>query len=354
VSWWHVLPLAVVLAFANGFWMIALRGAVGAIERTSAPFSAWLHESTVLVPVYVVAVLAAFMLAQRWFGPRPRGLRAAGLTIATLAVVASAAGTLLMAASVWFDFVLQRADLQHMSATHGCDPACVSARVQATVGLELKALWIGLLLMLVTDLLLIALVIAFRGGEIVLAKPARPRGADRREDAHVVLAAGLVGAAVIHVAVMPEHLRAWLPGGALLTVLALAEVATAGAVLSRRRAWQVPALIGAVVVSAVPLLIWIMARVTGPPFGPRAWKPEAVGVADVLSCALGIATLAIAVTLLRRRAPGTPWSRHALALALTSVVAATVLGVAGADLPVVGAFAHLAPDHSTHLFGPQG
>ncbi len=75
VSWSHVLPLAVVLAFANGFWIIALRGAIGAIERTSAPFSAWWHESTLLVPVYVVAVLAAFLLAQRWFGPRPQGFR---------------------------------------------------------------------------------------------------------------------------------------------------------------------------------------------------------------------------------------------------------------------------------------
>ena len=31
VAWSHVLPLAIVLAFANGFWIIAMRGAIGAI-----------------------------------------------------------------------------------------------------------------------------------------------------------------------------------------------------------------------------------------------------------------------------------------------------------------------------------
>ena len=37
VPWRTVLPLAVVLAFADGFWIISLRGAVGALERTESP-----------------------------------------------------------------------------------------------------------------------------------------------------------------------------------------------------------------------------------------------------------------------------------------------------------------------------
>ena len=44
--WLTVLPLAVVLAFADGFWVTSLRGAVGAIERTQSPFASWLREST--------------------------------------------------------------------------------------------------------------------------------------------------------------------------------------------------------------------------------------------------------------------------------------------------------------------
>ena len=34
VSWLTVLPPAIMLAYADGFWMLSLRGAVGAIERT--------------------------------------------------------------------------------------------------------------------------------------------------------------------------------------------------------------------------------------------------------------------------------------------------------------------------------
>ena len=39
VPWLSVLPLAVVLAYADGFWIIALRGSVGSIERTQEPFA---------------------------------------------------------------------------------------------------------------------------------------------------------------------------------------------------------------------------------------------------------------------------------------------------------------------------
>ena len=69
VPWLTVLPLAIVMAYADGFWMVALRGAVGAIERTQEPFTSWWRESTLGLPLYVFAVLGALMLAMRWFGP---------------------------------------------------------------------------------------------------------------------------------------------------------------------------------------------------------------------------------------------------------------------------------------------
>ena len=355
VSWSHVLPLAVVLAFANGFWIITLRGAIGAIERTSAPFSSWWHESTLLVPVYVVAVLAAFLLAQRWFGPRPHGLRPVAVTIAMVTLAATTAGTLLLIVSSWFDFRLQRTDLHHMSLAHpGCDPTCAAARVQATLNLEMKGVWIGLLLMLVTDLLLVALVVAFRGGDVVLAKPARPAGPRRREGARLVLAAGLLGAAAIHAAVIPEHLDEWLAAGVFFVALTVAEVAAAAAVLAWDRAWRLPALVAAVVVSAGPLLVWLVSRTAGLPFGPEAFEPEAVGVADVLSCALELTTLTIAVILLRRSRSAAPWSPYGLAIALTAVLAATLIGIGGAQVPGVGAFSHLGAHHPAPVELPQG
>src|SRR3954454_475705 len=89
VPWWTVVFLAVLMAYADGFWLISLRGAVGAIERTQEPFAAWLRESTAFLPVFVLAVLAALTLALRWLGPAPSRRRTAA---AALLVVA--AGTL--------------------------------------------------------------------------------------------------------------------------------------------------------------------------------------------------------------------------------------------------------------------
>ena len=69
VPWSTVLPFAVVLAYVNGFWVTALRGAVGSTERTTAPFTSWLRDSTLLLPLFVLAVLVALTLAMHWFGP---------------------------------------------------------------------------------------------------------------------------------------------------------------------------------------------------------------------------------------------------------------------------------------------
>jgi len=347
VAWSHVVPLAVVLAFANCFWIIVLRGAVGAIERTSAPFSTWLHESALLVPVYVVAVLVAFRLAHRWFGSRPRGIRATGATIGLVAAATSAVGTLLLIASSWFDFRLQAGDLHHTAQMHmSCDPTCVSERVRATLNMEIKGAWVGLLLMLVTSLVITSLVVAFRGGVIVLARAPRDVTPRLAEGTRLVLAAGLLGAAVIHAAVVPEHFDGWWAAGTFFVVLALAEVAAAAAVLARSRAVRTPALLAAVVVSAGPLLVWAVSRTSGLPFGPEAFEPEAVGVADVLSCALELTTLVIAVVLLLRRSPVGTWTPYGLAIGLCAVLAATLIGVGGADLPGVGAFSSLGHHHA--------
>ena len=59
VPWGTVLLLAVAMAYVDGFWTMSLRGAVGAIERTQTPFVSWLQESTLVLPLYVCAVLAA-------------------------------------------------------------------------------------------------------------------------------------------------------------------------------------------------------------------------------------------------------------------------------------------------------
>jgi len=99
VPWLTVLPLAAAMAYADGFWMLSLRGAVGAIERTQQPFSSWLRESTLLLPLFVLAVLGALTLALRRFGPELTSTKMvvasgflvalAGTTVGVGAIVAS-------------------------------------------------------------------------------------------------------------------------------------------------------------------------------------------------------------------------------------------------------------------------
>ena len=76
-----------VVAFADGFWLTSLRGAVGAIERTQSPFTTWWHESSLSLPIFVFAVLGALILAKRWFGPVLR--KPTAIVGATLIVVAA-------------------------------------------------------------------------------------------------------------------------------------------------------------------------------------------------------------------------------------------------------------------------
>jgi hypothetical protein len=354
VAWSHVLPLAVVLAFANGFWLVVFRGAVGAIERTSAPFSTWLHESTLLLPVYVVAVLVAFVLAQRWFGSRPRGVRATGASLGLVAGFATLAGTLLLIASSWFDFRLQVDDLHHTGQMHmSCDSVCVSDRISATLNLEIKAAWIGLLLMLVTDLVLIGLVVAFRGGVLVLGRAPRTENPRSFDGWRLVLAAGLLGAAVVEAALVPSRLGDWWLAGTVYAVLALLGVAATAAVLAGDRL-RSSALVAAATLSGVSVLGYVATRVAGPSFGPADFGSEWVGVAAVMTVALQVATLAIALVLLRRRTQGRPWTPYGVAIGLCAVVALTVIGVGGADLPGVGAFSTLGEHHTHGGFITQG
>ncbi|WP_411283849.1 hypothetical protein [Lapillicoccus sp.] len=353
VPWATVLPVAVVMAFANGFWLTSLRGAVGAIERTQGPFASWLRESTLAVPAYVFAVLAALTLALRLFGSAPRRLR---LVTTALMVVAAGtvAGTALMAASSAYDYHLQASQQQMMHAMGGtCAIAnCLTAAQQASFGLAVRAVVYGSAILLVTNLAVVAWVYAIRGGRLDVASRRRravPDSAAGPDSAAVpdstrvnqvselrrLLAAALIGSALLHAAVVPEHQREWPAAGAFFMVLAAAQLWLAVAV--RLSARLQPAVLPTVAaLCAGTLAVWVYSRSLGMPFGPGAGIPEPVGVADVGASLLELAALFIALVLLRDRG----WLRHPPAsahlrwLALVAVVAVTSGALAGSGLPV--------------------
>lgn len=341
VPWATALSLAVVMAYANGFWLTSLRGAVGAIERTQGPFASWLRESTLAVPAYVFAVLAALTLALRLFGSAPRRL---GLVTTALMVVAAGtvASTALMAASSAYDYHLQASQQQMMhSMGDTCAIAnCLTAGQEASFGLQVRAVVYGSAILLVTNLAVVAWVYAIRGGRLDVASRRRGDVADsaavnRVSELRHLLAAALIGSAVLHLAVVPEHQREWPAAGAFFMVLAAAQLWLAVAV--RLSARLQPTVLPAVAaLSAGTLAVWAYSRALGMPFGPGAGIPEPVGVPDVGAGFLEFAALLIALVLLRDRGwlRRPPSSAHLRWLALVAVVAVTSASLAGSGLAV--------------------
>jgi hypothetical protein len=357
VPWSTLLPLAAVMAYADGFWIVSLRGAVGSIERTQNPFTSWLRESTLALPLFVLAVLGAVTLALRLFGPRPHTAKTLPATAALIIAAGTLAGSTQMAASSAYDYHLQFNQLQLM---HAMDTTCAGASClpqlqHASLALQIHAVGAGALILLVTNLVLVGWVTALKGGRLNLATTRtriRPAG-NRAHDLHLLLAAGLLGATAIHAAVVPEHLTQWGPAGVFFIALVAAELIIA-ATLTRPHP-QPRVLLAAAAASIGPLALWLYSRTAGIPFGPGAGTPEPLGLADLAASALEATTLLIALTLLRRTTqlqhqPPTP--AHTRWLTLTTIITATTIGLAATPLPWLDTLANTTSHTNTHTNQP--
>lgn len=338
VPWATVLPLAVVLAYADGFWVTSMRGAVGAVGRGQGPFTTWWHESTVLVPVYVCAVLAALALAvhvsDRRHGDRGRAplLLTAGLVV----VAATLVGAVEMAVGAAYDFHLQSGQLETMASMRGdCRADCIERLRQDTWWLQLRATGLGAVLLLVTNLGAVAWVTMFHGGRLdsVRSARARSRSLDARGERRRLLALALVGGALIHLAVVPEHFEEWVAAAWFFVALAVAQAVAAFLVLR----WPAPArglLLLVAALSAGPLVVWAWSRTWGLPVGPDPGVPEAVGLPDIAAGLLELVALVLVVVLLRGVPVGAVRRlrpEHLGRLAVAAVLAVTVVGVASSQ-----------------------
>ena len=353
VPWATVLLLAVVLSFADGFWAVALRGAVGSIERTEAPFTTWLRESSLLLPVYVFAVLAALTLALRWRGPHPRRTSAVATTLPLVVATATLAAIVVLIVNAAYDYQLQTEHLAAVNGVHGtCGSGCLALEQQATLALHVRGVAVAGALVLASNLVLVGLVVAFLGGRLEVtsrrpqgrspialpflrrvrsAGPAvqaeqEPRLSTRLHELRVFLAVALLGTATLHDTVTPYLLPDWPAARTIFGLLCAAEIVVALLVVARpRRA----VLLCAVAVCAVPLVVWMLSRTTGLPFGPESGLPQQVGLVDGAAAVLEVAALVAAVILLR--APDWLWrpsaAQHLGRLALVGVVAVTVVGL---------------------------
>jgi hypothetical protein len=171
VPWVAVGVLAAGMSFADGFWIVSLREAAGAAIRTGRPFASWLVDCTVVLPLFVLAVVGAFALAHRRYGAELKVVRTALLialagTLVALVVAVSSAG---------YDYYLQAGQAELVAATHGhlgaispTDPTCTGscAIEQATLTVHARALAYLAPLLLVTNVVLVGWVVALRGGRV--------------------------------------------------------------------------------------------------------------------------------------------------------------------------------------------
>ena len=239
------------------------------------------------------------------FGPVLRTTRAVLVTALLIALAGTLVGIAIIVANTWYDYSLETDLLRMMDTMHGgCVGNCIALQQQSTLAaLTRGVLYTGLFL-LITNLVLVGWVVAARGGRLAVTTVRRPSGMamagrltdTRIDNTRLLLVAGLIGSAVIHAAVVPEHLAEWTGAGLFFIVLTVAQLVLAGLLVirsDRALLWS------AVALNVAPLLIWGYSRTLGLPFGPEAGIAESVGLADIFAGLLELIALTAAVVLLR-------------------------------------------------------
>lgn len=125
---------------------------------------------------------------------------------------------------------------------------------------------------------------------------------DRTLAIRLTLAALSLGAAAVHFAMTPQHASESIVHGVGFVVAGWAQVVVAGLLFARpgRRTLTWAALVQLSLVA-----VWALSRTYGLPFGPQPWEPEAVGTADLITVAMEVGFVVLAVVALgsRRRLP---------------------------------------------------
>jgi hypothetical protein len=173
VPWLTVAALAITMAYADGFLMTALQGAVGAIQRTREPVVSWLRDSTIMLPVFVVAVLRALAVAHRRYGPVLRKARTVLAAALLIVVAGSVVGIGEIVASSTYDYYLQSKQLERTDSTHShesgaanSDCAATCQALRSTLAVDERGVEYGSAIVLLTNLVLVGGVVALRGGRL--------------------------------------------------------------------------------------------------------------------------------------------------------------------------------------------
>ena len=88
-----------------------------------------------------------------------------------------------------------------------------------------------------------------------------------------------LGAGIIHLAAVSEHVAQWWLHGVFFLVLGVVQIAWAVQAMERDRL-PVPHLFATL--NAAVIGLWLVTRTSGLPVGPEPWQAEAVGTADLV------------------------------------------------------------------------
>jgi hypothetical protein len=131
------------------------------------------------------------------------------------------------------------------------------------------------------------------------------------------MALAFVGAALVHVAVAPDHFRESGLYGGFFVAAALSQIGFAVCVLFRPSRRLVMA---GILASTVMVVLWLYTRTVGVPVGPDNGATEEFGVLDILASTYEAAAVFLGVVAVRRLsgAPAWRWSKWAPALRLAA------------------------------------
>lgn len=205
--WSTVLLLSVVLAYADGFVLTSLTGAVGFIKRAQDLFDNWLLQSAILVPFFVVAMLLMLRRIRRKQGLALRGGKKVMTAALLLALAGTVVGVVAVSASSAYDYYLQANELDvdgplhnHTTVTipgaaaaandphaaHGdCDETCTDKR--QTLVSDIRGVGLSGPLMLVANIVLVGWLLALLGGQLSPSASRRRTAAAGATDQAAVL-----------------------------------------------------------------------------------------------------------------------------------------------------------------------
>lgn len=145
-----------------------------------------------------------------------------------------------------------------------------------------------------------------------------------------------LGAGLVHLAVVHEHLKEWWVFGVFFAMVGAAQFLWALAALAADRTPFLRHVVGG---NVALIALWATSRTTGLPIGPDSGTPEAAGRADVLCVVLELATVLALVVAARglRRPQVTNAVRSQSAGRFVALMFAGALAVSAVTTPALAA-----------------